>query len=269
MALPVEQEFPESFTEAVTPFLSDLRRYCLSLKATVWDGEDLMQETLLKAFKSWKKARKSPTKAYLFRIASNTWIDDNRQRKLDEKTMENVGEFADLDAEASSDLSQSVSVLLKELSLTQRTALLLIEGYGFSARQAAQALGTTEGAVKAALHRARKKLKRVRLSSLETDDASVLAYVEAFHSGEPERIIQLYRKETGGQIMNAFGDCSVGLTKALSPVMTVQWLCAGKTRYALVSIIKNGKRFVVPFLQTECLGVLMMSETLDAMVLAA
>ncbi|WP_077327953.1 RNA polymerase sigma factor [Virgibacillus siamensis] len=58
----------ENFESAVQPYLNDLKNYCLSLTKSSWDGEDLMQETLIKAYKSWIKKPKQVSKAYFFEL---------------------------------------------------------------------------------------------------------------------------------------------------------------------------------------------------------
>ena len=57
-------------TESLRP---DLHRYCRSLAGTVWDAEDLLQDTLLRAFAKLgdMQPQVENPKAYLFRIASN------------------------------------------------------------------------------------------------------------------------------------------------------------------------------------------------------
>ncbi|WP_408009698.1 RNA polymerase sigma factor [Pseudalkalibacillus sp. A8] len=71
------------FEKEIEPFKQDLWNYCRYVIDTPWEGEDLFQETLLKAFamlsQIWHPLN---TKAYLFRIATNRWIDECRKRKI-------------------------------------------------------------------------------------------------------------------------------------------------------------------------------------------
>lgn len=64
----------ENFEETIQPYLKDLNHYCRSLAKSTWDGEDLVQETMAKAYRRWLKKPKPISKAFLFRIASNTWM---------------------------------------------------------------------------------------------------------------------------------------------------------------------------------------------------
>ena len=61
-------------TESLRPVL---HRYCRSLTGSVWDAEDLVQDTLLRGFAKlgeFSNPIDNP-KAYLFRIATNLWVD--------------------------------------------------------------------------------------------------------------------------------------------------------------------------------------------------
>jgi RNA polymerase sigma-70 factor, ECF subfamily len=65
-------------TERVRP---ELYRYCRGLTGTVWDAEDLVQETLVRTFVRFAEVHDSidNARAYLFRVASNLWIDKFRR----------------------------------------------------------------------------------------------------------------------------------------------------------------------------------------------
>ena len=59
-----------------------LHAYCRRLTGNVWDGEDLVQDALLRVFSLLGKAdgRLENPKAYLIRTATNLWIDTVRRR---------------------------------------------------------------------------------------------------------------------------------------------------------------------------------------------
>lgn len=83
----------ENFEDAIQPYLKGLNHYCQSLTKSTWDRDDLVQETLAKAYKSLLKNPKPMSKAFLFRIASNTWIDGLRKRRPDEDLNFDVSEL--------------------------------------------------------------------------------------------------------------------------------------------------------------------------------
>jgi RNA polymerase sigma factor (sigma-70 family) len=77
------REIRKQFEAMVAAHRPALWRYCHRLTGSAWDAEDLAQETLAKAFARlayfWQPLE---GKAYLFRIATNTWIDSHRRAKL-------------------------------------------------------------------------------------------------------------------------------------------------------------------------------------------
>src|SRR5689334_18800903 len=56
-----------------------LWRYCLRLTGSPWDAEDLVQDTLVRAFgrlaQNWQPTN---PRSYLFRIATNGWLDSRK-----------------------------------------------------------------------------------------------------------------------------------------------------------------------------------------------
>ena len=65
------------FLETYEPLRSDLYRYCRYLTRNPWDAEDLAQDALARAFVTLARMEREPTnpRAWLFRVASNLWID--------------------------------------------------------------------------------------------------------------------------------------------------------------------------------------------------
>lgn len=97
--------------------------------------------------------------ALLFRIARNTWIDIMRRKatlsrvlELDQSPTEASAEYGSFEIEA------AFQALQGHLSPLQQAVFLLRDVLGHSAMEAADILDTTEGAIKAALHRARQAL---------------------------------------------------------------------------------------------------------------
>ena len=94
-------------------------------------------------------------RAWLFRVASNLWIDEMRRRREVP-----AGELARRRAAAPSRARrrEAAGTLLVKLSPQERAAVVLKDVFDFSLEEVAEALGTTVGAIKAALHRGRGKL---------------------------------------------------------------------------------------------------------------
>ncbi|MFD0589922.1 RNA polymerase sigma factor [Paenibacillus sp. GCM10027627] len=150
-----------------------LFRYCLVLTGSKWDAEDLSQLVWCKALTALKKSPHHNVEALLLRIAKNEWIDCCR-RKAVYKTKVEALSAEERSAERKSSEEDSFAIeamfgaLLNHLSPLQRTVFVFRDALGFSNLETAEKLGLTEGAVKAALHRARKSIEAVR-RELESD----------------------------------------------------------------------------------------------------
>lgn len=109
--------------------------------------------------------------------------------------------------------------MIKHLSPLQRTAFVLRDVLGYSAAEAAEYLGTSEGAVKAALHRARLALARVREELAEDEgpalppDADYRAYLralaQAYEQGQLPVMLELLRQEAAAEVTVAVSSASV------------------------------------------------------------
>lgn len=165
-----------------------LRRYCRSLMKSPWDAEDLVQDVWVKALKGGGFAGHPNKEALLLRIAKTTWIDRLRQRAARERlgpdawAIQVGAQPAEaVDSPASITVEEAFGLLVDRLSPLERAAVVLRELLGFSVREAAVLLQTSEGAVKVALHRARRTLSAVQDGK----------------NGQ-EGVTQLLRQEDGG-----------------------------------------------------------------------
>src|SRR5262245_66460193 len=71
------------FLEEYEPLRGDLYRYCRFLTRSPWDAEDLVQDVLARAFVTLGGAFEAPQnpRAWLFRVASNHWINHAKRRR--------------------------------------------------------------------------------------------------------------------------------------------------------------------------------------------
>ena len=149
------------FVDTIEPIRPGLYRYCRRLTRNVWDAEDLLQETLVRAFPAVARGEKwgSP-RAYLFRIASNAWIDEVRRGETRRANdIEAQGMTSPNDSLATRD---AAAKLIEKASPQERAAVLLKDVFDFSIEEVADLLSTTEGAIKSALHRARNQLQETK-----------------------------------------------------------------------------------------------------------
>jgi RNA polymerase sigma-70 factor (ECF subfamily) len=73
----------QRFLDVYEPLRPELYRYCRYLTRSPWDAEDLVQDTFARAFVTLGCMARQPPKprAWLFRVASNLWIDRIRQAR--------------------------------------------------------------------------------------------------------------------------------------------------------------------------------------------
>ncbi len=202
-----------AFLDTVEPCRPDLWRYCRSLTPTVWDADDLVQETLARAFSklSELQAPIDDPRRWLFRVATNAWID----RKRREATVP-IGTPGDevLDAvpdeppaRATDEVRDALAVVVRTLPPQERAAVLLKDVFDFSLDETAAWLSTTRGAVKAALHRARGKLAAraadaapVPGAAPVTDPAVLDRFVAAFNARDLDGLAALLREDATAEV---------------------------------------------------------------------
>jgi RNA polymerase sigma factor (sigma-70 family) len=142
---------------------SVLNRYCLTITDSPWDAEDLAQETWLKLISSTSSLRHKNPEALLIRIAKNTRIDYiRREAILSRIKKQQQAEVTLTEEDGNLLIEAAFQSLMKHLSPLQRTVFLLRDVFHYSIAETADKLGTSVGAVKATLHRARQSLSAVR-----------------------------------------------------------------------------------------------------------
>jgi RNA polymerase sigma-70 factor (ECF subfamily) len=181
------------FLDTYEPFRPDLFRYCRHLTRSSWDAEDLVQETMFRAFASLGIMAESPRnpRAWLFRVASNFWL--NRVRQAREIPTEFGVEVPEPAASPEPPAPrEAAGTLLAFLSPQERAAIVLKDAFGLSLMEVAEALSTTTGAIKAALHRGRSKLVTPDISEATPVAPAVLGrFCEAFNARDLDRLTAL------------------------------------------------------------------------------
>ncbi len=178
--------------EAIRPML---HAYGLRLTGSVWDAEDLVQETLLRGFaiigRGDLHGPGSPVanlKAYLFRTATNLWLDRQRRRVREARALQEPVAAA---ADVGPDELREAAERLMMASPQARAAVILKDVFEFSLEEIADQLRTTVGGVKAALSRGRAALRDAPAGPAPTGPSRALvdAFVEAFRSRDAARIV--------------------------------------------------------------------------------
>jgi RNA polymerase sigma-70 factor (ECF subfamily) len=196
------QQMWRRFLQRTEPLRPDLHRYCRALTGSVWDAEDLVQDTLLRAFA--KLGEISPRidnpKAYLFRIASNLWIDHFRRTERatpEERIMTSS-------PEQSLEIRDAAKQLLHRLSPQERAAVVLKDVFDFRLEEIATILQTTVGAIKAALHGGREKLAAPSGARAVAPVSAALLdqFVAAFNARDLDRVTALLRADAIGEVVS-------------------------------------------------------------------
>ena len=177
------------FLALFEPLRPELYRYCRYLTRSPWDAEDLVQDALARAFASLASSAEPPDnpRAWLFRVASNLWL--NRVAAKRER-MEAAPEPSVLGEERVT--REAAGTLLVLLSPQERAAVVLKDAFDFSLEDIAEALETSIGAVKTALHRGRGKLVAPQPENTASVHPQVLdEFCRAFNAGDLERLTSL------------------------------------------------------------------------------
>lgn len=161
--LPAMMEARDRFMELVDELRPQLHRYCARMTGSVFDGEDVVQETLAKAYYALGQMLQPPNlKPWLFRIAHNTALDF--LKRYEQKNVEFVMEVPERPEPEENDvdpaLVEAALTVFVALPAIQRSAVILKDVLGHTLEEVATTTGTTVGATKAALSRARSNISR-------------------------------------------------------------------------------------------------------------
>jgi RNA polymerase sigma-70 factor (ECF subfamily) len=150
------------YLDRVAPFRPLLHGYCRRLTRQIWDAEDLSQETLIRGFHAlaYHHDPIENPRAYLLRIATHTWIDQLRRREVEERLAPRLSGEAGPNPAATAGIARDVgTTVLQRLAPRERAAVVLKDLFDMSLEETAVVLESSVGAVKAALHRGRERLK--------------------------------------------------------------------------------------------------------------
>jgi RNA polymerase sigma-70 factor (ECF subfamily) len=172
-----------------------LHRYCARMTGSVIDGEDVLQETLVKAIEAFPHTGPlANVEGWLFRIAHNAALDFLRRRARREGIQdgdEALETIADPDSAIERRQAAAASLrTLMRLPVAQRSSVILMDVLGHSLEEISEVLESTVPAVKANLHRGRQRLVELAAEPddrpppvlAEADRQRLAAYVARFNA---------------------------------------------------------------------------------------
>ncbi|MGH2797071.1 MAG: sigma-70 family RNA polymerase sigma factor [Thermoleophilaceae bacterium] len=228
----------EAFRELTDPYRREVQLHCYRILGSIQDAEDLVQETLLAAWRGLERFEgRASLRSWLYRVATNRCLnalrDSGRRpremppppeqppdppeptRRADPIWLEPYPDallegVKDVSAgpEARYETREAIALAfvagLQHLPPHQRAVLVLRDVLGFRAAEVAQMLGTTEGSVTSALHRARTALEtrlptegreQAPLPSSPQERELVGRFADAFESGDVDGVVALLRTD--------------------------------------------------------------------------
>lgn len=162
---------PNELDRLVTQNLSAALRFATRLTGTLDTAEDVLQEALVRAARSWKSFRKEAEfRTWLFRIVINVFRDRlARAKPAEQCPLDDLADHRSRDPahEAqTTELGELIAARVSALPPRQREVMVLTAFEGFSPKETATLLSITEANVHSTLAIARERLRQELASHL-------------------------------------------------------------------------------------------------------
>jgi RNA polymerase sigma-70 factor (ECF subfamily) len=162
----------DSWRDEVVGLIPALRAFAWSLSHNGSDADDLVQDTLIKAWTNKDKFETGTNlRAWLFTILRNTYYTQVLRRRREVR--DEMGEYAGaLQTPPTQDWSvamRSLQAALQQLPDEHREALILVGAAGLSYEEAAEICGCALGTIKSRVNRARARLLKI-MDAVDAND---------------------------------------------------------------------------------------------------
>jgi RNA polymerase sigma-70 factor (ECF subfamily) len=191
-----------------------LHRYCARMTGSVIDGEDVVQEAMLKAMDAAPPTGSITNwEGWLFRIAHHAALDFLRRRAREQT--QHSSEEPDMIEAATNPIEdrQIASASLRtfmRLPASQRSAVIMSDVLGHSLQEICEAVGGSVPAVKAALQRGRARLRAL---AAEPDESALPAlaeparrrlktYIECFNAHDFDAVRAMLAEDVRLEVVN-------------------------------------------------------------------
>jgi RNA polymerase sigma-70 factor (ECF subfamily) len=191
----------DAFARLVAPFRRELRAHCYRMAGTLHDADDLLQESLVRAWRGLTGfAGRASLRTWLYKVTTHACLDriGSRSAREIEPAPPDVYDVAP-SPEARYSQREAVAlafmVALQLLTPKQRAVLILFDVVGLEASECAELLDLSVGAVTSALQRARDAIASQRSPAPAVDPDAIARYLDAWERADTGALIALLAED--------------------------------------------------------------------------
>jgi RNA polymerase sigma-70 factor (ECF subfamily) len=201
-----------AFRRLIEPYRHALHVHCYRMLGSTQDAEDLVQETLLRAWRALERFEpRAQFQTWLYRIATNACLDELERRPRRPELIDPFPDHPVGEAEAPvydpaaryairEGMELALVRAIQQLPGRQRPVLIFRDVLGWSAPEVAELLESSVASVNSALQRARatieEHLPEAPPEALEPEERELLdRYIDAFERDDVDGLVALLRED--------------------------------------------------------------------------